>query len=270
MKYFTLIALALIALIPAYSQQPSKYEIFKVVGDVTFTTSGAAAKKGDAAKPTDRMTLAADSRVGILDKSLHRIYYGSGPLTTTVAAVIRNAKRHADNAVASVNSEALATLHNGNNQAATPKVMGVSYRGDAAEDAWLESVALALNEIEHALPNNHIGLETVEDDGTFYFRMSNDTDRLLYVNVVAIAPGHQPRLCLNIGNSANQPYIALAPHSQLTLTDFVFADYGPVEYYMLATDAPVDAQALTVMLNRGQRSDGGKAASIMVSPKICR
>lgn len=47
MKYITLITFLLTAMLSAYGQQSSKYEIFKVVGDVTFTTTGAAAKPID-------------------------------------------------------------------------------------------------------------------------------------------------------------------------------------------------------------------------------
>lgn len=264
MRYLSLIILLIIA-INAHCQQNAGYEIFKTIGRISNATTGQEVKKGDAVKPTDELTIGKDSKVGILDRQQHHVYYSLKPGIQRVASILRNAKRRADNAVAAVNSEML----NQSKQAGKrPNVNGVSYRGSDAENAHLQSVCNAILDITSALPDDRLSLKTVEDDGSFHFSMTNDTDSLVYVNVIAVRPEGSLQLCLNVGMTDNEPYVSIAPNSQLTLPEFEFVDYDPTDYYMFASYEPVDSQALSLLLNAGKRFDDVKNATIIVSPKI--
>lgn len=150
--------------------------------------------------------------------------------------------------------------------------MGVSYRGNESENARLESIVNALLYISCIDTDSRLALATSpgDEEGTFCFIMTNDTESMLYANVIAVTPGKSPRLCINVGMTDQQPFIALSPGTQLTLTDFVFADYSPVEYYMFATSEPADAQALSILLSTNRQPIGDKDTSIIVAPKISR
>lgn len=268
MKNLSFIILAITIALPIQAQQPDKYEIFKVIGEITYLANNEPVKPGDKVTPIDKLTLANDTKIGILDNTQQQVYYCSGPCTRTVAAIIRDAKRSADNAVASVNAQALSKIHD---NASTPKVMGVSYRGDAQESTRLVAICNALRDIANAAPDSLLNLDTVDlDDGSFCFKISNNTDSLLYANIIAIAPGREPKLCINVGMTEHQPFVAVAPYSDVTLSDFIFVDFSPVEYYLFATHEPADSQALSILLSQNQEDDNGHATSIIVAPKISR
>ena len=265
MRHLSLLLTLMIIAINAHSQQNNRYEIFKVVGSISDASTGQVVKKGDAVKPADKLIIGKDSKAGILDRQQHRIFYSQKPGAHSVASIMRDAKRKADNAVAAVNSEVI----NQSKQAGKrPNVNGVSYRGSEAENAYLKSVCNAILDITSAMPDTSLTLKAVEDDDAFHFSMNNDTDSLLYVNVVAVRPEGTPQLCLNVGMTDNQPYISVAPNSQLTLPEFVFVDYVPADYYMFASFEPVDSQALSLMLNIGKRFDEVENATIIIAPKI--
>lgn len=264
MRHLNLLILLIIA-INAHSQQNARYEIFKALGRISNASTGQEIKKGDAVKPADKLIIGEDSKAGILDRQQHRIYYSMKPGTYSVAAILRDAKRKADNAVAAVNSEVL----NKSKQASRrPNVNGVAYRGSEADDAYLQSVCNALLDITSTLPDSCITLKAVEDDGAFHFSLTNDTDSLLYVNVIAVRPQGTPQICLNVGMTDNEPYICIAPNSHLTLSEFEFADSESNDYYMFGSLEPVDFQALSLLLNLGQRFEDVENATIIVAPKI--
>lgn len=264
MRQLSILIFLLIAL-SAHSQQNAKFEIYKTIGHVLNASTQKDAKRGEAVEAKDKLIIGKDSKAGILDRQQHRIYYTQNPGTHSVASIIQKAKRMADNAVAVVNSEALNQLKNDGRQ---PKVRGVSYRGSDAENAYLQSVCNAIYDIPKATPNQLLRLDAVNNDDAFHFSMTNGADSLIYVNVIAIRPDGSHQLCLNVGMTDNQPYISIAPHSELTLPEFEFFDREPAEYYMVATFNPVDTQALSLLLNVGKRFDGVENASIIVSPKI--
>ncbi|MDE7347205.1 MAG: hypothetical protein K2N48_10770 [Muribaculaceae bacterium] len=264
MRQLSLLIL-LITAITVRCQQPSGYEIFKTLGRITNATSGKEVRKGDAVKATDRLTIDKDAKVGILDRQHHRIFYSQKPGTHRVASIIRDAKRKADNAVAAVNSEVFNQTKQAGKQ---PHVNGVSYRGPETENAYLQSVCNAILDIASAMPDTCLTLKAVEDDNSFHFSMTNGTDSLLYVNVIAVRAEGTPKLCLNVGMTDNEPYICIAPNSQLTLSEFEFANSESTDFYMFASFEPVDSQALSLMLNLGNRSEEVENATILVSPKI--
>lgn len=105
-KHISTLMLMLAITLSSAGQQKSKYEIFKAIGQVTYSSTNAPAKQGDNVKPTDRLILPESLQDRYPDNDLHRVYYATGPCTRTVAAIVREAKRTADNAVASVNAEA--------------------------------------------------------------------------------------------------------------------------------------------------------------------
>ncbi len=249
----------------AHSQQNGRYEIFNVIGSVSNASTGKKVKKGDPVKAADKLIIGKKSKAAILDQQQHRIYYSLDKGSYTVATIIRNAKRNADNAIAVVNSEMLTQL---NQKSKRPNVMGVSYRGSDAENKYLQSVCNAIFDIANALPDDRLTLNVNKEDGAFYFSMANGTDSLLYVNVISVTPDENPQLCLNVGATSNQPFISIAPNNQLSLPDFVFAENDSADYYMFATLEPIDTQALAIMLSSGKRFEEEANATIIVSPKI--
>lgn len=264
MRQIFLLTFLLLA-ITAHTQQNAKFEIFKVIGHVVNASNQKDVKRGEAVEAKDKLIIGKDSKAGILDRQQHRIYYTQNPGTYSVASIVQKAKRKADNAVAAVNSEALNQL---NNEGKQPKVRGVAYRGAEADNGYLQSVSNAICDISKATPEEAIRLEAINEDDAFYFSMTNDTDSLIYVNVISVRPDGMPQLCLSVGMTDNQPYVSIAPHSELTLPEFEFFNCEPVDYYMFATFDPVDTQALSLLLNAGKRFDGVENASIVVSPKI--
>ena len=118
------------------------------------------------------------------------------------------------------------------------------------------------------MPDTCLTIKAIEDEDAFHFSMTNGTDSLLYVNVIAVRAEGMPQLCLNVGMTDNQPYISVAPNSQLTLPEFEFANSESTDYYMFASFEPVDSQALSLLLNLGNRSEEVENATILVSPKI--
>lgn len=258
----------LICAIAAQCQQNARYEIFKTIGSISNASTGVIVKKGDAMRLTDKLKIDKDSKAGILDRQQNRIYYSPKEGTHSVAAIIRDAKRKADNVIATVNSEALKQTKQAGKR---PTVMGVSYRGGEEEgDNRMQAICNAIFDICSAEPDSLLSLQIIDDDGAFHFSLSNETDSLIYVNVVSIRPETLPQLCLSVGMSENQPYISIAPKSQIELPDFVFSDEDTADYYMFATSEPIDSQALSLMLNRGTRFAEVEKADIIVSPKITK
>lgn len=266
MRHLSLLLLLIIA-INAQCQQIARYEIFKTIGPVLNASTGQVVKEGATVDPKDKLIIKKDSKAAILDRQQHRIYYSQKSGTQSVASIMHDARRKADNVVAAINSEVLNQSKQVSNR---PKVKGASYRGSEAENALLQSVCNAIFDITRAQPENRLSLTTVDNDGTFYFSIKNDTDSLLYVNIIAVRPEETPQLCLNIGITDNQPYVSIAPNSELKLSEFVFVDCVPTDYYMFASYEPIDSQALSLLLNVGERIYGVENAPIIVSPKITR
>lgn len=265
MRHLSLLFILLATAINAYCQQNSGYEIFKTIGSISKATTGQQVKKGDAVRPADKLVIGKDSKAAILDCQQHRIYYGITPGTYSVAAIVRDAKRKADNAVAAVNSEII----NQSKQASRrPSVNGVAYRGSEGEDTYLQSVCNALLDITSSMPDSCLTLKAIENEGAFHFSMANASDSLLYVNVIAVRPDGTLRLCLNVGMTDNEPFICIAPNSQLDLSEFEFVESDSNDYYMFASMQPVNTQALSLLLNSGNRFEEAGNATIIVAPKI--
>ena len=251
-----LLVMLLFSLAVTMSGGREKYSVFKVSGQVERYAGAewCAVERRDSLSLKDRLRLAADSRIGILDNSSGRIYYSDNVGEQSVAAIIVSAKRSSDAVTGQVNRQIRQAMGEGRSSDYSYTAVGASRRGESEAGVTARIYGVIADVLGtgciQAEDSVRLGKHPA-GDGAFSFIVENGTDKTLCVNVLAVSGHRKPMLCFNVGYSCDEPYVLVPPHSEQAVSQFVFAEIPDdgTEYLLFASEELYDIQELQMLLN---------------------
>ncbi len=218
------------------------YRIVGLKGKIE-RADGMQLKRMDEVKPADRLRIEKDGEISLADMETKRVYKMKGTgQEISVAKIIVTAKRSANGIMSSLFA---ATKENGTKI----KPVGAAFRGEG-QDSLINAITSRISTDNIAANANRsiIGKKIFADDGTFMFRITNDTDFNLYVNVLRKTQDGWV-LCLDTSNC-----ISINPNETIDIEGYSFFEDNSIgekcEYVVIATATPFDPQALKLHLDQ--------------------
>ncbi len=249
-----LLSILLLFLMMASLMATGRYAVFKVSGDVKLKQAEVWAVPVLRMEVTfrDQFLLGEQSRLGIVDKETHRIYYTEKKGKRNVAQIITEARKQAEEVTGLVNKQIRSSFKRDNNRM---QVAGASYRG-MTDDAKTQAVYVAIRKILtkniNVIANDRLRLEKINagEESVSFFRITNSMDFPVYVNVLDCSKKH-PSLCFNLGYTYDEPFLLIAPGKSVDIRQFLFADIeNKNDYLLFASDFAFDTQALQLLLDK--------------------
>ena len=249
--------MALFMMLSTLCLYASRYVVFKVNGDVKIQSANGwvVPKKRQAIALKDMVRIGPEAVIGVLDKESKGIYYSSAEGDISVSNIIRSAKKQAGRHTSLV----AGSLANGGSRSAarrsSRKVVGgvssVLMRGqeEDAADGMTDSVSMSRDAMWRVLNPMTLNREAlsagavdkvlfgyeIDADSVMTFRVANDSDEELAVNVVKLGDEAAPQFLISGGE--DNCTLVLAPHTDVAV-DWVLVLYEPdAEYFLLVTDA---------------------------------
>ena len=244
-----------------------RYAVFKVSGDVKLKQTEVWTVPILRMDVTfkDQFLLGEQSRLGIVDKVTHHIYYTNKKGKRSVAQIINEARKQAEEVTGLVNRQIRSSFNGNNNNKS--QVAGASYRGmtdDAKTQAVYVSIRQALTKKSNIVANSRLRLEKINSDeeSVFFFRITNSMDFPVYVNVLDCSKGHS-YLCFNLGYTYDEPFLLIAPGKSVDIKQFLFADIeGKDDYLLFASEFLFDTQTLQFLLDKNAIPTGDSQVPI--------
>lgn len=252
------ILILIFSLLVMSAEAQTVYMVYKVSGKVEkYETAGwTVLSKRDNVILKDKLRVTEGSSIGILDCRSMRVYYSGKTGEQTVSSIIHSAQKSSDGIVSQMNRQIKEALDD-DKKGITYRISGATHRGQEEND-MSEMVYSCL----YGILNNGISGNAGNDsglffgkvpanDGEFCFSIGNKYDNPLCVNILAISKdGKHKTLCFNVGYSYDEPYMLVPPHSETTVSQFVFAEdeEHETEYVLFATEEPFDSQTLQLLI----------------------
>lgn len=250
-----------------------RYLVFKISGEVKVltTTVWQTPERRQPLTLRSQFLLGKGGRLGILDNESHQVYYIEKEGKHTVAQIISQARKQSDRITELVNSQLRNTMSDElrNRQ----PIAGASFRGNGDDEqqalyARLQALYAQLAAATQQAPTptgDQLDATRIltPDKETFYFKLTNNTEQTLYVNVLMVADG-KAQLAFPLGYTCNEPFMLLTPGASKEVPQFLFAlpQEGEPQYYPFATTSAFDAQALQLLLRQGAKPTSDSSISI--------
>lgn len=242
--------------------QAAQYYIHNLEGSVERLVGNEwkPAAKNEKTALSDKFSLKEGAMLAIGDKETHRVYITRELGVLSVAQIIQNARKQSSQTTRLALQKAIESSGGQFQPRAT--IMGVGYRAGASEEAMANDPSMKVYAAIYQYmkkPKNsktpQILLIKEEADDYTYFKVENRSDKLLYLNVLAIPKGDESSyLCLDTGDVTSEEIPAVAPHSDIMFTQYPFIDEdASCQYLLFASQIPFDAQMLNSLL-RQQRT----------------
>lgn len=248
------LSILLLFLMLTSSMATGRYAVFKISGDVKLKQTEVWTVPVLRMEVTfrDQFLLGEQSRLGIVDKETHRIYYTDKKGKRNVAQIISEAKKQAEEVTGLVNKQIRSSFKGDSHRM---QVAGASYRGmtdDAETQAVYASIRKALTKNASIITNDRLLLEKINsiEESVSFFRITNSMDLPVYVNILDCSKEH-PSLCFNLGYTYDEPFLLIAPGKPIDIRQFLFADIEDKNDYLLfASEFPFDTQVLQLLLDK--------------------
>lgn len=183
-------------------------KIYRLQGDVALTRGSQThkAERRETVLPTDRLSIPAGGKVEVLDSDSRRIYSSKGSGSTTVKALVDNARRDASSVTRKTNEQIIAAVAaSASNQTGGFQSSGLSiHETNGPSSGIVLPVGMSLLSYLINLPegqsyddSNDIILmrrDYSESDDTFNFAVFNTLPRPLYVNIIDQRADGEPSL----------------------------------------------------------------------------
>ncbi len=271
MRHCILVLAALLAGLAVAGQ--ANYEIFSFSGKVEVQkgTQWVPAAKLTPLSAATQIRLGAKSGIGIREAKSGLLYQWDAPGEASVIAIVSEVKKQKDGLVKQVNAYAADQLRNTANAAQGNQlaVLGGSSRGKELQDRT-DSVYFALRQAVGAcregtaLRSGPLSLQCIDQGkkkpvaggapapGTpYYFRIANDGQAPLCVNVVRIQQEVQPQICFDLGYTYDEPFLIILPGTRLDMDQFVFVNErnDDCRYLLFGCRASFDSKQLRQLLS---------------------
>ena len=201
-----------------------KYTIFKVSGTVRIKSESGwqAAVRRSEVQLRDILSLATNSRVGILEESSGRIYFCAHEGEHSVARIISTARKESDRTIANVNRRMVATLNEQQQQGHTYHIIGATHRGQES-DTGTQSVYAALRKaLQGKRPSPILQLTWQCDEEVSTPVFQNPTNRPLYMNLIRIEQG-EASIALRIGREEGVSALVIPAGCSVVAEGYAFA-----------------------------------------------
>lgn len=257
MKYFLLVLFSFCCSLAM--QAADGYAVFKVSGRVTVKTEQGwiPLNKRDKLHGKDMLHIPVGGKVAILEVATNRIYTSVSEGDLFVLKVISEAKKQSDNIVANVNGRIRQVMEERKDADYTYSVPGASHRGESDEAYTMQVYSALLHAAKRAGASHgaELKLDVQHGEDSFFFCLTNDSDRLLFVNVLRMSKsGQDLSLVLPVGYACEPPCLLLPPHTSYDASSFLFAAGGEdASYLLFGTERAFDTSALQLLLSEGVR-----------------
>ncbi len=244
------------------SLQAATYRVHKYVGDVRLFKNGewVSPSPRQQVSPRDVFLLGDDAQLAIVVSDTRRIYYNVRTGKQNVAQLISEARKQSDQLASNIRQQ----LADKSSEAKSRPIFGGVNRGDGPDGSVTSYLYRELsNFLAASSPSRSdtlslVTASIVSDADSYHFVLTNHSDSLLYTNIVRLpaTAAERPTVCLEVGYTTNEPYLTLAPHQHIDLTDYTFLNEEQAcRYLLFATTKPYDCQALKMMLNMSPAVD---------------
>lgn len=244
-----LLLLIFITISPFISAQD--FVVYRLSGDVQLRRAGSTKWKAASQKNTlnsrDYLMVSSGGYVRIIDKRDNSIYRIESTKAAKVGDLVLAAKKQSENITARLNEELLADLKD---QHAKPdySVIGGSSRGETASESFLRQLASSL--LSHPAGNALLTYEMIpEDEGCIHFRVRNNTETPLYVNI--LNRNHARNSLCFVTSIPNNSCILIPQGESLELKAYSFL-IGDSLFTVFGTIMPVDSRALQRVLDNSE------------------
>lgn len=208
------------------------------------------ATKNEKVALQDKFALKEGAMLAIGDKDTHRVYVTRDAGVLNVAKIIQSAREQSGQTTKLALQKAMEASGK-----STPRsvIMGVSYRAgtsekELADDINMRTYASVCQYVKKpkSVKNPQVSLTRVNEDGYFYFKVENHMGQLLYFNILAVSQGSGTSyLCLDTSDVTSGDIPAVAPQSDITLTQYPFIDEDTsCQYLLFVSQEPFDAQMI--------------------------
>lgn len=254
MKKTILILLA--ALLALSLPAQSRYSVYKVKGTVRICPKSGQ-EWTDAARNRelqlgDRLQLGERAAVTIFDSSNSLLYTYETPGECTVMEAVRSVRDKAGSLTGAVNAEMKRSIE-GRGGETGYGVLGATYRGQG-EASFADSLAVSLRQLAGAGNNVRLALTLVPDEDATLFKIRNQSNTPVYVNVLRVQGG-ELTVCLEFDGKAGSEGILIDAGAEILLEQYPFVAQEGARYLAFGTVRGYDTRSL----QRALRRDGGDA-----------
>lgn len=262
MKKTILILLA--ALLALSLSAQSRYSVYKTRGSVRICpkseTDWVDVTWNRVLQLGDLLHLEERSSITILDSSNSMLYMYEKVGECTVMEAVRAVRDKAGSLTCAVLAEMKRDIK-GSPAEATYDVVGVSYRGQDSV-AYTDSLAVSLRQVASRGVNNaQLALQLVPEEDAMLFRLRNNADTPLYINVLRISSG-ELTVCLEFDGKEGSEGLLLDTGTEILLDQYPFLVQDGANYLVYGTLRYYDTRSLQRALRRSDTGEALKAGFI--------
>lgn len=250
--------------------------VYSVIGQAERQENGkwVILQKRNPLKMEDVVRVSDNSALSIIDRKAEKIYSISQTNGKKVSELIANYKgkqTYASNFV----SHASKALFNGGSDRISNDAAGCTYRGDIVENDIAKSLiakakGASMNNFNNATTDYQVSFEILDRktkqplgsevaiDSQAIFRITNNSDVPLYINILDINQQNEKYVCLPIDDATTMSHLLIPANCTIDLVSYPieFAEPKGVDNLMLiATEIPYDLRQVKKYLEKVDASN---------------
>lgn len=244
---------------------------------VVYNVTGSAEKQeGSSWKPltrrevlkeTDVIRVSQNSAMNLLDKNDSKLYAVKQTGAKKVSAILAELKSKQGSVAVKYGEHIAKSLFNGNSSTISHNAAGCTYRGATVENDMARTLAFkqannALTGISNGTSDYDVRFDIMDRtaDTTLknvfvgkeaYFRITNNSDTDLYINITDINADGELYDCMPIDEGMTQSHLLIPANSTVDLKDFPIAFGAPAgtdHLILLAYPEPFDLRVINKAL----------------------
>jgi hypothetical protein len=265
-KYILFIVLALISV----SAGAQDLYVYSVIGKVEKKVDNEwqPLRKREKLLEKDIVRVLDNSALSIMDRQNEKVYSVSKTSEKAVQDIIGGIKDKQGSVSGQLFSHMSKSLFNGEADKITHTAAGCTYRGDIIENDIAKTIFAkqkgdSIQKIDNANTdyavafeligrnNNRIITNKAAVEEQAFFRIKNNSDKPLYVNVLDIDSNGEMYVCLPTDDAQTMAHLLIPPHSVVDLKEY------PIEFtdpkgedclLLIATEVPFDLRIINQYL----------------------
>lgn len=217
--------------------QGTQYTVYDVK-NVALVPNNKALKANDKLNSKQKLKVIKGSFIKLLDTKTKKIYMEDKEGEYTVFSIIYNAEKKQNKRISEISGYVLEQVKKSNSsQQISYSAIGGAYRGTDVTDLN-DSIYYTLRQEIKKLPtmnknaSGNVFLELIDvntnqqlnkNKGTeFFYRITNNSDKVIFFNLLQLRKDTKPKVCFNIGYDYNTPYLVIDRNSVCNLNEFIF------------------------------------------------
>lgn len=229
-------------------------------------------KKRDVLSANDVVRIAQNSSLTLLDKKAEKMYAIPQSGAKKLATLLDELKGKQQNVTAQFFNHAMKSMFNGGSDRISHEAAGCTYRGDIVENDIAKSLFAKMNGTSLKGATNQrtdyaISFELVEREGDnsiqgeakiggqAIFRVKNNGDKPMYVNVLDLDSEGETYVCLPMDDAQTMAHLLIPAESTIDLVDFPIEFTEPAgeeRMVLIATEEPYDLRIVNRYLKENR------------------